>query len=171
MGKISRISSIDIVYENCDTIPLKGDSIVLLDLHINGIEKDDLSTTVYLADKFSITIDLSRVPQKYRDDLKKRKDITNVHLLYGRNWYSVKVIYPCYFYCWRPNPYQNNYVWREGNMQYDTLDIDIEKYTSLLSIKEGIKDYFCFMFHNFPNGLLILLDGYWETFKRFFKFR
>ena len=51
------------------------------------------------------------------------------------------------------------------------MDIDIEPHWSLLSLKQAVIDYVGMMFRDFPNGMLLLLSGYWSTFKRHFKWR
>lgn len=158
-----------IIYENCDTITLPMTCIPFFDLHICGIDGNDLHN-IYCADKVSLTVDLLQVNKKYYKDLIERKDITYLELEYSKkDKMVIQVAYPCYFDSWRSNPYQDNSVDKEPNLHYYNLGIDIEKYISLLSIKQAIVDYFKFMFYNFPDGLRMLLYDYWETFKRFFK--
>ena len=158
------------VFENCDIVTVPGDALYHVNIHTDSTAYNEYVSTAF-ATSVNLSIDLTKVSQQEANDLTRRKDITGIHVYYlsGADQ-SFEVPYPMYFNSWLDNPYQDNYYWEdELNDNRPMLDIDIEKYWSILSIKQAVKDYFAFMFRDFPHCFCILFGGYWATFKRHFK--
>lgn len=165
------IKEIHIVFENCEVIRIPHEALYHVSMSTaRKVYANECQTEI--ANHVSLSIDTSRVKEDDSSAHKwtTRKDITHIHIYYqsGNDRY-VEVAYPCYFCYWYRNPYQDNYFWERetetGNVQM--LDIDIEPYWSLLSIKQSIKDTLTFWYKQTRNAF----GGYWATFKRHFKWR
>lgn len=165
------IKFINIIFENCEYVRVPGDAVFDFDVKTGPAYQDNYHTTLE-ALSVSLSIETNKLSKDDLDRLRKRKDITHIHVytVEGPDQ-EIRVPYPVYFHYWYQNPYQDNYEWDHHDASEHMLDIDIEPYWSILSIYQAIKDNFGFMMHNFPNGIRILFGGYWATFKRHLKWR
>lgn len=169
------IKEIHIVFENCDVVRIPHEALYDVQMRISNMYTVNECQEEH-ADRVSLSIDTSRVKvdDSALEDWTTRKDITHLHFYYtsGIDRY-IEVAYPAYFCCWRPNPYQNNYLWERETFhgKVTMLDIDIEPYWSILSVCRGINDWVRYFLSNKLNGARVLFGGYWATFKRHFKWR
>lgn len=179
------LKSIDVVYENCEVTSIPAENIDIFDITLgdrwmwHNFSCKDKHNNPYIvghtcAKRIWLCVKLKGLSEENKGYLRRRKDITHIDIMYADGTHEyVRVPEPFYFYSWLPNPYQITYIEynEEGGQDYEAVDIRIEKHWSLLSIKQGILDYLRQCKHAFPRGLLLLLEGYWESFKRHFRCR
>ena len=179
------LKSIDVVYENCEVTSIPAENIDIFDITLgnrwmwHNFSCKDRNNNPYLtghtcAKSIWLCVKLKGLSEENKGYLRKRKDITHIDIMYADGTHEyVRVPEPVYFDPCMPNPYQITYVDlnEEDGPDYESVDIRIEKFWSILSIWQGIKDWFGMAKHRFPFGFHILFDGYWESFKRHFKCR
>lgn len=179
------LKRIDVVYENCEVTSIPANNVDLFDVTLSdrwlwhNWSCTNKKMKSYImghtnAKRIWLCAKLKGLSEEDKNYLRKRKDITHIDVIYedGTNEY-IRVPEPFYFDSWLPNPYQITYIDynEEDGPDYEAVDIRIEKHWSLLSIKQGVLDYLHQCKHDFPHGLLLLLEGYWESFKRHFRCR
>lgn len=176
------LKSIDVVFENCEVVSVPGDNVELFDVTLGNRwlwhnwscskEKRPYLTGHTDAKSVWLCAKLKGLSDEDKKYLRTRKDIAFLDILYedGTNEY-VRVPEPMYFCCWFRNPYQINYTEDEGDVNKEAVSIRIEPHWSLLGIYQWFKDRWIQIKHDFPRGLLIMIDGYWGSFKRHFRCR
>lgn len=164
------IKFINIIFENCEHVQVPGDAIYHCEL-VADSRFIDTYEEMEEARSVSISIILNKLKKEDSERLSKCADITHIQFVYisGEDKY-VQVPIPIYFHYWYQNPYQDSHKWYNESLG-DILDLDFEKYWSILSTWQAVKDYVGMCMHNFPNGMRTLFGGYWATFKRHFKSR
>ena len=175
------LKQVDVVFENCDVIHVPSANIELFEAKLNGCwlyhnwschdkQKQDYILGHSDAEYVRICVKLDGLSDEHKQYLRVRKDITHLDILYtdGTNEY-IRVPEPFFFIDWFPNPYQ--ITWTEEDTADECVTITIEPHWSFLGIKYWFKDRLQQVCHRFPTGLRIMLDGYWYSFKRHFRWR
>jgi len=173
------IESIVIIFENCESLTIKGKDVAYLNLwsEHGKFNLDTLEGVVFDNYFVNLDIDLSELPKEQAADLVKRKDITYLRLkIKGLDnilddTLTFQVAYPCYFDSWLPNPYQDNEVTINEESGHNILNIYIHKYWSLLSIRQWLTDQVKSFFRYFPRNVLWMLESAWLGIKDHLKWR
>ena len=169
------IESIIIIFENCESLTLKSEDIAFLSLWTERGKFNIDTLEGFIFDNYCVNldVDLSGLLIEQAADLAKRKDITHIMLnVKGvEEPLTFRVVYPCYFDSWLPNPYQDNEVTIHEESGHNILNIYIHKYWSLLSIRQWLTDQVKSFFRYFPRNVLWLLESAWLGIKDHLKWR
>lgn len=163
------IKWVDFIYENCDVIRVKGDSIAHLYIPeiTLSLSKDDykIYSCKYLS--VDVTKTKSMKDEDYKE-IKTRKDLVRLNIHYkNKESYDVNVPEPKRFFAWWANPYQIN----EEEI-YETerrVSIVVQPHFSIHLVSSYIKDkYYQFRCRN---GRYLFVYALKRQIKNFFRCR